>query len=1148
MALPRPQTVTIPLVGGIDESVDARVLPAPNLLKAQNVLHTTAGLLEKRPGFSGTADWTSDINKIIVTGSELLVANSSTVPCLVSGYTFSDTYTSHKNTGSYIPRGYLPEAVGWRRPIISGSGPAQTVAPVNDGGFGLVLPGDGAYSELTGGILYYDTVVAANGLVVHVWAQDISLDTTGGPNFPQTIAYSVEDETGVVIKEGVLISSARITKVVTTAVANAVFIFYYLDGYTPTAGTQTLYWASLNVTDPNAITELTQGASLFTAVQYSAQGHLPLAVTPIYGNTGSALANGILVSWFDATGSPAALRTGKYNIVTYSDGNYGVESVGVVATDITGIADITAVANWGQTSGGSETATSWVVFADKTNNAIKAVGYRQDTLVATTAVHTVWSTSVQVYNSTQNLGRVHNITVARISGTAIKIAISAWFGAPIDGTVEENLRDLTVIMEASTAGATTPNTTVLYDFQLRTKLFSTTPLYTTALSAPVVYVGLYASMRPSTYDDNGDGLGFTTQGGYHIIDTAFTSFGTAREVCRLAPRQATDRYARFFPSNPTLADTLSTVSAIGTNSQIFSALVDTSLGVGSLFAFYVDFGEPASSNLPGNGCGLRKWKTLPLGNNTTFICGGVPSIYDGVYVHELGFAAYPDSFWPVAETRNYIISPTGYEYPGNGPYAYVFVWSFDDSGANLHRSAPASITSTGDPIYEAPDASCYYLNAPTLQLTSKYGPGSPYSPITTNRSVYVDVYRSIGTSGSTYYFLTRLKSPANRPYVYFFDGIPDSAIDQNPVLYTTGGVQETHAPPSCTDAILHRNCVWIAGCDDPRQIWISKPLEYAIVPEFNDDRVLFVPEPVVAIQNMDSCVYAFSTSTIYRIVGEPPNATGAGGSLQNPEALPNSFGCVNPRSVVLIEDGIVFESARGLMLLDRGGYVKDFHNIQTTLDEFPVIQDAILDTTLRHSNLVLSVKESEDSTTGRLLVRDQATKNWSVWKIQDGTSIDSLAIHNGRLVAAPGQEPYALVCGAEDSTCVSDLGEWIEMRIKTPEVHLADLVGFQRVWKCKALGRGQSPCIVHMDEYTDYGASANQTLELDLTAGTDAKTELELYFSHQRCQSASVEIYDEQPTDWNGTTGGEGISWNAAAFEVGVEARPNRTNPSNRVG
>src|SRR6185436_6677986 len=69
----------------------------------------------------------------------------------------------------------------------------------------------------------------------------------------------------------------------------------------------------------------------------------------------------------------------------------------------------------------------------------------------------------------------------------------------------------------------------------------------------------------------------------------------------------------------------------------------------------------------------------------------------------------------------------------------------------------------------------------------------------------------------------------------------------------------------------------------------------------------------------------FKKDSIYYFTGDGKNILGEQGDFFGPTRLPVDFGCVDPRSLLLTPQGLVFRTRNGMAMLDRGlSYRSDF--------------------------------------------------------------------------------------------------------------------------------------------------------------------------------------------------------------------------------
>jgi len=300
---------------------------------------------------------------------------------------------------------------------------------------------------------------------------------------------------------------------------------------------------------------------------------------------------------------------------------------------------------------------------------------------------------------------------------------------------------------------------------------------------------------------------------------------------------------------------------------------------------------------------------------TLHLTGGQLWQYDGNKPVEHGFHVWPEN---VALAT----SATG----GNitaGTYYYAFTYEWTDNQGNLHRSAPSipsSIVTTGA-------TSSITINVPTLRLTYKTG-------------VRIVGYRW-SVAQQTYYQFTPLTSPIiNDPTidsVTITDTLADSAILGQTLLYTTGGVLEDIAAPASTSSTLFKNRLFLIDAEDQNLLWFSKQVIQAVPVEMSDLLTIYVAPtsgaqgstgPMKALSAMDDKLIIFKKDAIYYITGTGPDNTGANSDFSDPIFITSSVGSANPNSVVLMPNGIMFQSDKGIWLLGR--------DLQTTYIGAPV--------------------------------------------------------------------------------------------------------------------------------------------------------------------------------------------------------------------
>lgn len=298
-----------------------------------------------------------------------------------------------------------------------------------------------------------------------------------------------------------------------------------------------------------------------------------------------------------------------------------------------------------------------------------------------------------------------------------------------------------------------------------------------------------------------------------------------------------------------------------------------------------------------------------LGQNLN-IAGGYLKLYDGSpTVFEQGFHLYPEK--PVltpSTTMDGSLTITG-------SYAYVICWEWWDNQGQIYRSeqsVPAEITLTGMD-------NTVTVTVRTLSITNKETRfGNTRTPVT------MAVFRTL-TIGTTYYKVNQLPSQ----YVYndptaqtitFVDTIADSALQSNSLLYTTGGIFDNICLPAVNLMTVGKNTVFAAGTDtQPNMVFYSKQKQPGVGVEFANEMTFTVDSlggNITALAAMDDKLLIFKKSLVYYIAGTLPDSLG-NGSPPIPLLIASDCGCNSPQSVVLTGQGVMFQSQKGIYIVDR---------------------------------------------------------------------------------------------------------------------------------------------------------------------------------------------------------------------------------------
>lgn len=440
--------------------------------------------------------------------------------------------------------------------------------------------------------------------------------------------------------------------------------------------------------------------------------------------------------------------------------------------------------------------------------------------------------------------------------------------------------------------------------------------------------------------------------------------------------------------------------------------------------------------------------TVEIANNL-HITGGIMWQYDGFLPVENGFMLYPDN-----------ITGTTVTGAGNivaGDYYYQVTYEWSDNQGNQYRSAPSvpiKITTTTA-------NSTNTINIPTLRLTYKV-----------SNPVKIVVYRW-STAQQVYYQVTSINSATlndtTTDAVAVVDTLADSAILGNNILYTTGGVLENIAPPASNINTIFDTRLWIVDAENPRNLWYSKQVIPSTPVEMSDLLTLYIAPttsvqattgPIKAMTAMDDKLVIFTKDAIYYINGTGPDITGANSQYSQPIFVTSTVGSENQKSLVLIPNGIMFQSDKGIWLLDR--------NMQTSYIGAPV--DDFQNSTVVSAQSIPSTNQVRFSLdTGEILMYDYYYDQWGTFsQVSNISSCIFQSLHT--FINSSG------LVYQEEVGRYTDGSRPVLIKFQTSWFNLAGLQGYERFYFMYLLGTYHTPFRLIVGMSYDYKDAITQSV------------------------------------------------------------------------
>lgn len=1079
------QSVNINFAEGLDTKTDPKQLSVGKFLTLQNSVFTQAGRLTKRNGFAKLTTLPTT-----TPSSYLTTLNNSLTAVGNSVYSYNNSNSTWTTKGVYTPIQLST------LPILRNSlGQVQADSAVAPNG--LVCT---AYTESNGATLSYKFVVA---------------DSTTGQNIvpPTLIPVSTGTVTGT---PRVFLLGNYFVIVFTRLVSSTSHLSYVsVSSVSPTASSlptndiATAYTPSVNMSWDGTVAD----GSLYVAYNTTSGGQTVAvtflsqsaaatggAATSPNTTTGSTfIATSISVT-ADLTSSNLYVYVSFYNSNTQLGYMYAVGQTLNQLMAVTG--DITAATAVTNLTTAAQKGTCQLFY-----EVVNAYGY--DSSIPTNYIITVTVTPPTSGTGAGNIG------ASAISVRSVGLASKAFI---VSGVVYY----LAAYQSSATAGAGFQPTYFLINGS------------TSRNSAPVVVAKLAYS----------NGGGYITSGLPSV-----TVMGQQAQVAYLFKDLIEAQSPAGVESIGLVAPSVYTQTGINLGTFTFGTQNISSLEIASALQLSGGFGWSYDGYLPveenfflwpdsveysassaaitkagsftTGGLVITVGSTVGLGSGMTVVDSTSPTaLASGTLINQILSATTlsitkPATGTSTTDTLSFAGSisgqPTGFV-SGQPVYYYQAIYSWTDNQGNEYNSAP----SIPVPVTGLTSATTYIISVavPTLRLTYKIA-----SPIK------IRLYRW-SVANQVYYEVTSIIQPVlnstTADYVTIIDPLADASIIGNNIIYTTGGVVEDVNSPASSIMTLFDTRAWKVDAEDQNLLWYSKQVIEATPVEWSDLFTYYVAPnvgtvgstgPITALAPMDDKLIIFKQDAIYFINGTGPDNTGANSAYPNsPYFITSTVGCSNPRSVVLMQNGLMFQSDKGIWLLDR--------SLQSTYIGAPV--EAFNGATVTSAINVPGTTQIRFAlSTGQDLMYDYFYGQWGTFV---GKPSVSSCVFQGNHTFLNAQGPVY----QESPGTYLDGSNPVLLGFTTGPIDLQGISGYQRAYGLALTGSYASPHRLVMGISFDFGPISQQYVitptnptgvydsdnvygQTSPYGGPGAIEQWRIQFNQQQCQSFQIslqEFYD----------------------------------------
>jgi hypothetical protein len=294
---------------------------------------------------------------------------------------------------------------------------------------------------------------------------------------------------------------------------------------------------------------------------------------------------------------------------------------------------------------------------------------------------------------------------------------------------------------------------------------------------------------------------------------------------------------------------------------------------------------------------------------------------------------------------------------------------------------------------------------------------------------------------------------------------------------------------------------------------------------------------ITALGLLNQSLIIFKTNNIFVLSGNGPDATGNNNDFGDPTLITSDVGCINDNSIVIMPLGLMFQSNKGIYLLDQSLNV-NYIGKQVEAYNSYTITSATLD---NKRNIVIFT-----TTSGTALVYNYFFQRWFTWS--NHYAADAVIYNNNFTYLRSDGKVFV-----SDSSSYTDDSSPIQLSFTLPNFSFAGLQGYQRVYKAYILGSYIGPHTLNVsvaydfsDTYTQFATIQPSTnvstwgSDIDWGSGTVWGGTAQLYefrldFAIQKCTAIRLHISDNMSSNYNA-----GYTISNVMFEIGALNGGNR--------
>lgn len=549
-------------------------------------------------------------------------------------------------------------------------------------------------------------------------------------------------------------------------------------------------------------------------------------------------------------------------------------------------------------------------------------------------------------------------------------------------------------------------------------------------------------------------------------------------------------------------------------------------------------------------------------HRSTYLTGGVASLFDGSHVVESGFLCAPP-------TPSYNTSSAGSLSMTRGGRRYVAVYASPDADGNLAISGVSNPTDpTGNFTSKKVSISLRPLSI-TMRGTKSNRDRGP--------SIQVFLYATADGGEEPYHLIKSIESDPQTSSLDVVDEVDETTLATGALLYGSGnlpgtlqdgqpGAPQDHRAPPGLRLLTAYNGMLVGAVDD--EVWYTSQPVYGEAPWWSPIFTRQIDGTITGLFVQDGTLYATTKGSVYSMSGDPPNDAGTTGGLSLPRKLAVERGCINGRSICVTSGGTFFRSSRGYELFRQGSITPVGDLVQDTIADFPNVTSAIFDARLGLVRISLANYINADGSVeqyhapgeggspswggGRDVVFDTILAVWVSVDRKRGSTVDQ-ASQDAAMVTLDGEPTYAWLSADgvvyRDGADFMDSGNWVAMSAETGWVRIAGMQGEQFIDRILLLARSVTAHDLTIEIAYDYATTYAKTRTFTSTQMAALVREwLDAEVNQTTSQAIRVRITDATPSGSEAIGSGEGGKWIDLTFNGQPHRGAKRTSGAQRSG